>query len=113
MEENVANESPIACDLTAIDAAQRERHQTKARALFAAVQEVKELPDGYTFRLPAEPAFILKVAEYISLERLCCPFFNFALELEPEGGLLWLKLTGREGVKEFLRAEFGRSEALE
>ncbi len=105
MNKTITNETPIACDLTAIDAAQRERHQIKARELFAATQEVKELPDGYALRLPAEPAFILKAAEYISLERLCCPFFTFTIELEAEKGLLWLKLTGREGVKQFLQAQ--------
>lgn len=105
--KTMTDATAIACDLRAIDAAQREHHQIKTQELFAASQEVKELPDGYAFRLPAEPAFMLKAAEYISLERLCCPFFNFVLELESEGGPLWLKLTGREGVKKFLQAEFG------
>jgi hypothetical protein len=38
---------------------------------------------------------------------LCCPFFGFALEMEPEGGAVWLSLTGREGVKPFIIAEIG------
>jgi len=46
-------------------------------------------------------------AEFITLERLCCPFLTLALEVERERGPLWLKLTGREGVKPFLRAELG------
>jgi hypothetical protein len=49
---------------------------------------------------------ILRAAEFISLERLCCPFFNFVLEVEPESGPLWLKMTGQDGVKQFLQAEF-------
>lgn len=35
------------------------------------------------------------------------PFFGFSLDLEPEGGELWLSLTGRDGVKPFIQAEIG------
>jgi hypothetical protein len=107
MTEHTANESPLACDFTAMTAGQRERRQTLAQHLHTAIQEVRELPDGYAFRFPAEPALCLTVAEFMTLERLCCPFFTFELELEREGGPLWLRLTGREGVKQFLRAELG------
>ena len=41
------------------------------------------------------------------LERLCCPFVRFRLEMEEDGGPLYLSLTGRDGVKEFLRGELG------
>ena len=100
-------ESPIACDLGGLDALQRERRQALREQISPATQEVKELPDGYAFRFPAEPSLCLAAAEFVTLERLCCPFFNFVLEVEKEGGPLWLRLTGREGVKEFLRAELG------
>jgi len=30
-------------------------------------------------------------------------YLTFALEIEREGGPVWLRLTGREGVKEFMR----------
>jgi len=39
-------------------------------------------------------------------ERRCCPFFDLSLRLDREGGPMWLELTGREGVKEFIKAEF-------
>jgi hypothetical protein len=97
------DESPLACDLTAIDAAEREHHVALTRGMLASVQELRGLPDGYGLRLP--PDMLLTAAEYISRERHCCPFFNFNLELEPDGGALWLRMTGREGVKEFLRTE--------
>ena len=38
-------------------------------------------------------------------ERLCCPFLTFTLEVSPERGPLLLRLTGAEGVKDFIRAE--------
>ena len=106
MEKTNRVESPIACDVAGLDAEQRSRR----RELFATVrslfEEVREMPEGYEFRLPASASHILTVAEFISLERVCCPFLDFTLEVEREGGPLWLRLTGREGVKEFLETLF-------
>jgi hypothetical protein len=107
MSENVAGESPIACHLNALDREQRRRHQSLTAQLRAAVQETRELPDGYSFRLPSDEATIQRTAEWITLERRCCPFIDFGLEAGREGGPLWLSLTGREGVKPFLKMELG------
>lgn len=74
-------------------------------ALFRAVVGIRELADGYAFGLPNESGVLLKGAEFVTLERLCCPFLGFALEVEPEGGAVWLRLTGRDGVKAFIREE--------
>lgn len=100
----MSTESPLACDLTAIPADERERHQSVAERLFAAVQAASELPDGYELQLAAD--MYPTVAEFVSRERLCCPFFRFVLELEPDGGPLSLRLTGREDVKQLLQTEF-------
>jgi hypothetical protein len=75
------------------------------KEVFRAVTDIRELPDGYAFRLPVGPDALLKAAEFISIEKLCCPFLGFVLEVEPEGGPVWLRLTGREGVKAFIREE--------
>jgi hypothetical protein len=101
-----SKEEPIfACRLDALDAAQRERHKmlwTQVRDHF---KEVKEMADGYGFRFASDSSTILAVAEWATLERLCCPFFNFALEIEGENDSAWLRITGQKGVKEFLRLE--------
>ena len=104
MIDDMKRESPFACDMSAIEPGQREQHMDTAKELFRATTNVRELPDGYAFRLLDEPGVLVKVAEFVALERLCCPFFGFALEVEPEGGAIWLRLTGREGVKPFIRA---------
>src|SRR5260370_18526985 len=100
-------ESPLACNATALNAAQRLRIRTLLNLLHSSQQEFRELPSGYAVRLPGEASIIHDAAEYITLERLCCPFFDFALEAEREGGPVWLTLTGREGVKELARMESG------
>jgi hypothetical protein len=100
----MAHTSPLACDLTALDPAQRERRGALAARLTAAREEVRELPDGYAFRFASDPSTCLAVMEFVTLERRCCPFLDFVLDVEREGGPLWLRLTGREGVKPFLEA---------
>ena len=99
--------SPFVCDMTAIEPASRTRHAAITVELFQAVDAIRELPNGYAFRLHEETALLTKVAEFIANERLCCPFFGFTVELEPQGGALWLHLTGRDGVKPFIQAEVG------
>ena len=80
-------------------------HITTSRQLLSNVQTIQELSNGFDFRLADEPSSILKAAEFIALEKLCCPFLNFAIEIKAEGGPVWLRLTGREGVKDFIREE--------
>lgn len=99
------NQSPLACDMTAIPAEQRPIHLSESRELFSQIQETRELPDGYQFRFANEASIIRNLTEFVVLEKLCCPFLSFAIEIEAENGPVWLRLTGREGVKEFIREE--------
>ena len=99
--------SPIACDMTAIAPEQRGQHMATIKRLFGLVEKAHELSDGYSFKLPNDSEVVLMAAEFISLERLCCPFFDFAIDIEREGGPFWLSLTGRQGVKPFIMAEVG------
>jgi hypothetical protein len=100
---------PFACDMTAFDPSERKRHLDAIQEVFGGVEEVRELPDGYSFRLPGEAAWLMKVADFIAKERRCCPFFGFTLQVEPDWGAIWLSLLGREGVKEFILAEIGHA----
>lgn len=100
-------ELPIACDMTALDAAQRERQQVLMKNFHASIQETEGLDDGYAFRLETDAATILAAAEFITIERLCCPFLTFELMVGAVGDPTWLKVRGRAGVKQFIEAEFG------
>jgi len=92
--------------MSALTPGQRARYRELAEELRPSVMEFRELPDGYAARLPSTASMVLRAAEFIALERLCCPFFTLAVEAEADGGPLWMKITGREGVKAFIRAEF-------
>ncbi len=112
IDRMTGSEVVIACDPTAIPADQRDRWAETGKQVYAAVQEVQELPDGYQFRLPADSAMLVKVAEYIMNERLCCAFLRFTVEVEPSRGPFWLRLTGDVGVKEYLRSAFETNDLL-
>ncbi len=101
----MANEPVLACNMHAIAPAQREQHIETAKFVYKSALEVQALPDGYAFRLPATTEILLKAAEYISNERLCCSFFHFSLDIEPNGGAFWLRLTGGEMIPAFILAE--------
>jgi hypothetical protein len=99
-------ESPLACDRLALTPEQRKRHFDElGPALRSLKTKVRELPDGFEFRFPSDMKTYQLVAEWAAGERVCCPFFEIDLRSEPEGGPLWLRLTGRDGVKEFIHAE--------
>jgi hypothetical protein len=92
----------LACRVDAFTPEQRERYQHVRAALKGALAETKELPDGYEFRYAGAGETFRLAAEFVTLERRCCPFFDFALEWTSEGQPA-LRITGGEGVKAFVR----------
>lgn len=104
------SEPPLACDFGAMDAEQRERYRALRRLLGEDFMEARELDTGYAFRHSPEADVLVALAEYVSLERLCCPFFDFAIEVRHGGAEVWLRMTGPEGAKGILEAAMiGRS----
>jgi|ERR1700677_3970788 hypothetical protein len=100
-------ESPFACNRAALTAQARKRHFDElGPALRARKKNIRELRDGFEFEFPADTTTFELVSEWVKGERLCCPFFDIDLHSEREGGSLWLRLTGREGVKQFIKADF-------
>src|SRR5215213_4453936 len=97
-------EVPAACNWTAVTAAQQERQRALYRQLRADVEEVVELEDGYAFRHSPDRAVLLTIAEFVANERLCCPFFEFGLTVERDGGPVWLRMTGGGEAKRVLEA---------
>src|SRR5260370_17042943 len=94
------SESPLACDLTAISASDRPRYNELRRVLAASVIGKRDLPDGLAIRIDIERIALPQLAEWISFERKCCPFFKFEIDLAPESGPPCLSLTRRAGVKQ-------------
>lgn len=97
-----SSDLPIVCDLTAISSEKRDEHIETAKKLFASFKEVRELPDGFTFRVPPDSDSIIQAVTFILTERVCCPFFTFTLQMTDKGESVWLSLTGGEAVKQYL-----------
>jgi hypothetical protein len=73
--------------------------------LFAAVAERHDIATGLELRVDKRQTSIIDLARWIDAERRCCPFLRLGIEQEPHDGPLWLRITGPEGVKDFLAAE--------
>lgn len=94
----------LSCRIDALSREEQARHSELIRALGASLKEPRELPAGFEFQLGHDAALFQKVAEWIPLERRCCPFLNFRLQWDADGPIR-LHLTGPTGVKDFLRAD--------
>jgi hypothetical protein len=105
--ERGADRLPIACDLSSLDAGQGRRRRQLQELLRKDVREVRELEDGYAFRHSPETSVLLELAEFIGLERQCCPFFDFAVEIGRGSGPVWLRITGHKEAKRVLQAHLG------
>jgi hypothetical protein len=90
---------PIACNLDVFTPEQRVRHSALYELIFPLVTDRVELANGYAYHLPLDVWGAL--AEWALLERMCCPFLDFRLDLQADDVLL-LSLTGPEGVKTVL-----------
>ena len=101
-----STDPPIACQLKALDSRQRQRQKELLGAVRAKIQKTVELPDGFALQMPNDQATFLEVAEWVSLERRCCAFAGFRLELRLDD-TVWVTMTGSPGTKEVLAAEMG------
>jgi hypothetical protein len=102
------HESPFACNLLAFDAKERARHFGEVGpALRRLRTDVHELPDGYEFDFPSDAKTYALLSEWVEQERRCCPFFDIDVHVKSEGGPLSMRLSGRKGTKEFIKAEAG------
>ena len=98
--------SPLACNAFALSAEIRKRHFDElGPALLTLKKATRELANGYELEFPADNHTYQLLTEWMFQERLCCPFFDIELRLENGAGPFWLRLTGRQGVKEFIKTD--------
>ena len=73
----------------------------------AAVIRIVEVENGYVLHLPGDDVMLTLVAEWIALERRCCPFFEFAVSVGGSDPSIRVAMTGSPEVKQFLGSELG------
>jgi hypothetical protein len=70
------------------------------------MRDRSEVSNGYVFRLESKLVSLPDAAEWISMERMCCPFLTLQLSASGNQTDWVLTLTGPAGVKSLLDAEF-------
>ena len=105
-EKEVMMQSKFYCNTKALNRDERAHHRLLTDRLVAQRTQIIETDEGYEFQYSPSTVSLAELAEWVAAESKCCPFFGFHIDLENEGKLLCLRLTGEEGVKAFLRAEF-------
>lgn len=64
----------------------------------------EDLPEGLRLRFAPTSETLATIARAVEAERHCCRCLRFGIILEPDGGPVFLELTGPPGTREFLGA---------
>jgi hypothetical protein len=96
---------PIACNLSRLNEIQRRREQELLWKFRAHWVREAETDDGVWVSIPADPDELAELGELLGLERLCCPFLKFQLEVTQEERCR-LYIAGPPGAKDFVLMEF-------
>jgi hypothetical protein len=99
-------QSKFYCKINALNPEERAKHKELTNKLIAFRKETVETDLGYEFQFDRSSVSLAELATWVAAEARCCPFFDFHIDLEREGSLLCLRLTGEKGIKEFIRTEF-------
>ena len=102
--KSAPGETPIACDLTVFSISERMVHLALTKSLLQQATQVVEHDDGFTFVFEKSPLLEMQLANWVSKEKRCCPFFSFEPSSTNTPESLNLKISGPNGAKEILRS---------
>jgi hypothetical protein len=97
----VSNKS-MTCKLTTPEL--QARKKTVISQLKDLVVERVELDNGVRYKFVVSDETVELVTNFIKMERLCCDFFDFRMDVGSNGDL-FLELSGPDGSKEFIVTE--------
>jgi hypothetical protein len=96
---------PFACEISRLDREARSREQTLLAWFHNAFTEAEWTGSDYRFTIAADRESLRDLGEFLALERVCCPFLTFRLEVDRAETAV-LSISGREGVQAFIAATF-------
>jgi hypothetical protein len=102
----MTTQSKFYCNRNALNPTERAHHKQLTDKLLATRTNIVETEKGYEFQFSPSTVSLAELADWVVAEGKCCEFFDFHIDLERRGSLLCLRLTGDEGIKPFIRAEF-------
>jgi hypothetical protein len=104
--QSMTTGSKFFCNVKALAPAERAHHEQLTEKLISSRTEIVETEKGYEFQFNPSLVSIAELADWVVAESKCCPFFDFHIDLEREGTLVCLRLTGGRGIKHFIQSEF-------
>jgi hypothetical protein len=96
------SELPVVCTLD--PAAVKARREGLLADLLRRADAHEDMPTGHRLRFEAAEDTLAAIARTVEAERHCCRFLRFQIVVEPDGGPIWLELTGPPGTREFVSA---------
>ena len=96
------SELPIACTLT--PEALQTRREGLLMDLVRRTLRREDLTDGLRLEFAPSGETIALIARAVEAERHCCRFLRFGMTVEPDGGPVFLELTGPAGTRDFVSA---------
>jgi hypothetical protein len=93
---------PIMCTLT--PDALRARREGLLSDLMRRAEGREDLSDGLRLRFAATEDALASITRAVEAERHCCRFLRFGITVEPDGGPIFVELTGPPGTREFVAA---------
>lgn len=98
----------FACRLGALTPVERAQQKELRATLLQGTTRVADDAEGFTFHFAADvpPATVIA---WVQMERRCCPFLRFTLDVPEEDGPSRLRVWGAPGAKAFVAAEMKNS----
>lgn len=91
----------LVCKLIGAELA--EKKELLKTEILSLVKEVDEVDNGYILKFEDKDDMLLKLMDYLMIEKECCPFFVFDLNIQPNSNGISLKISGQEGAKDMLK----------
>jgi hypothetical protein len=101
--ESAHGDTLIACDLTVFSTTERIKHLALAKSLLGKARQVIEHENGFTFAFEQSRLLEMQIADWVSKEKRCCPFFSFEVSRANAPPSLRLRISGPDAAKEILR----------
>ena len=95
---------PIACSLT--DPEMRERLDLLRSGLFAQTRSLREDAAGFTFIFDNTGSNAEAFLNVVLLERQCCPFLHFHINITPQPEELAIHIGGTDEARTFVAHSF-------
>ena len=99
------DEPPIICELQPGEL--RKRREGLLAGLGRRVRGREDRGDGVRLQFAPQGDTLALIASVVDAERQCCRFLRFGIQVEPDGGPIYLDLTGPPGTREFLEGVLG------